>query len=130
MSEQQRSDARKLIAEYKRAASRARALLASDRPGAARTREHHQRRRSTALVGLKAINEDLALSVAMLGDIEDDLAHARHFSPPKKVAELEEQQRLIREEVKRRLEFLSTIPETAERAADAANPDDERTVTP
>jgi hypothetical protein len=130
VSEQQRSDARQLISAYRQAAIRWRAAGRSGGPAAKRLRAHHEVRRSTALRGLQAISPELATAVAVQGGIEDDLDHARDFSPPARVAELEAQQRVARGHTRRLLEFLSTIPEAAERTAELANPDDERTVTP
>jgi hypothetical protein len=118
MSELQRSQARQLISEYKLAAARARAALASDSPRAAHLREHHTRRARTALTGLRAISPDLATAVGVQGGLEDDLAHARDFSPPARVAELTEQLRVARAYTRNQLEFLSTIPEAAERTAE------------
>lgn len=120
MSELQRSQARQLISAYKLAAVRARAALASDGPAAKRLRKHHMDRKNLALRGLYAISPDVASAVAVQGGVEDDLAHARDFSPPARVAELEEQARVARAATRRALEFLSTIPEAAERTAEPA----------
>jgi hypothetical protein len=117
VSERARGQARIHIGQYKQAAAHLRSLASHDNPRAEGRRNFFRAMKTDALRKLRNISPDLAMHLEVESGIADDLHCARESSPAARVAQLEEQLAISRGALRRDLEFLSTIPEQAERTA-------------